>query len=126
MSPWKWWSRRRLAVWDKRLKRRRAIWESIPVLPSLEQPGMSWAPERWLYWEAQVTKALAKRVKWRKRAGIRKATGGPVTKGQPFLRGEQDPPELFIPYEQGKKLSPPPGKPEPRLPDPGQPERGKP
>jgi hypothetical protein len=82
MSPWKWWSRRRLAVWDRRLKRRRAIWESTWTGQDIED------------WEAQVTQALAKRVKWRKRAGVR-------------------------------KVSAPPGKPEPRLPDPGQPERWK-
>lgn len=101
MSPWKWWSRRRLAVWDKRLKRRRAIMDS----------AHAGTPEEF-YWETQVTKALAKRVKWRKRAGVRKATGGPVSKGQPFLKGGQGP-ELFIPYDQGRKLSPPPGKPDP-------------
>jgi hypothetical protein len=86
MSPWKWWGRRRLAVWDRRLKRRRAIWESIPY----SEVGKLSDQESWLYWESQVTKALAKRVKWRKRAGVR-------------------------------KLSPPPGKPEPRLPDPFRP-----
>jgi hypothetical protein len=68
MSPWKWWSRRRLAVWDRRLKRRRASWQSMPDQEFGE------FTDRWLYWEAQVTKALAKRVKWRKRAGVRKVS----------------------------------------------------
>lgn len=106
-------ARWRLKVWTKRLNRRRAAWESVP-------------PERtaeWLFWERQVTKALLCRVKWRRRTGVVLRSGGPVSKGQTFIRGESGP-DLFIQYD-GTKLSPPAGKPVPRLPDPGQPERGK-
>lgn len=83
----------RVKVWDKRLKRARAIWESIPDIAERS--------EQWLHWEGQVTKALAKRVKWRKRAGIKLRSGGPVSGGKSYLIGEQ-----------ARKLSPPPDRPE--------------
>jgi hypothetical protein len=60
-------ARWRVRVWDKRLKRTRAIWHSA------EQRTGSSSLEA-MFWEGQVTKALAKRVKWRKRAGIRKVS----------------------------------------------------
>lgn len=84
-------ARWRVRVWDKRLKRARAIWNSHSV-----RLGAS-SPEE-LFWEGQVTKALAKRVKWRKRAGIKLRSGGPVGKPRP--------------YSQSRKLSPPPDRPE--------------
>lgn len=48
----------RLAVWKRRLNRRRAIWSDVAL-----------NREQNLYWEAQVTKAQVRMVKWRKRAG---------------------------------------------------------
>lgn len=71
----------RVKVWDRKLKYRRAIWESVPNTRTVD----------WLYWEAQVTKALAKRVKWRKRAGVRLRQGGSVSLGKPYIVGESGP-----------------------------------
>lgn len=48
--------------WNTKVKRRRAIWLSMP------DPGAGTPTEQWLYWEAQVNRALAKRTKWRRRA----------------------------------------------------------
>lgn len=46
----------RLAVWTRRLNRRRAIWSDVQL-----------NTEQNLYWEAQVTRAIVKQTKWRKR-----------------------------------------------------------
>lgn len=83
----------RVKVWDRKLKHRRAIWDSTIETQSRdhmhsESPA---AVNTDAYWEAQVTKALAKRVKWRKRAGVRLRQGGPVTKGKPYIVGEHGP-----------------------------------
>lgn len=73
-------ARWRFRVWDTRLNRRRAIWDSTLRGQSENHvhPESPHAVETDRYWEAQVTKAMAKRTTWRKRAGIELRRGGPV------------------------------------------------
>lgn len=111
-------ARWRVRVWSRRLKAYQKEWNRVAAadIGPREVNGVTVDQ----FYERLTTRALLKRTKWRKRAGIRRAQGGPVTKGRPYIRGEARP-ELFVPTEPGKKLSPPAGKPEPRLPDPFRP-----
>jgi hypothetical protein len=107
----KWFARWRASVWSRRLTKHRHDWNRA----TLREPSHVTLDGINLdkFYEPLVTRALVQRVKWRKRAGIRKlAQGGPATKGRPYIRGE-DRPELFIPSEEGKKLSPPGDRPKP-------------
>ena len=56
-------ARWRVKVWDARLDKYRAAWNRATLEDNqpLEQ-----------LWETVVTKALVKRTKWRKRAGVRR------------------------------------------------------
>ena len=56
-------ARWRVKVWDDRLGKYRAAWNraTLEDNQALEQ-----------LWETVVTKALVKRTKWRKRAGVRR------------------------------------------------------
>lgn len=75
----KWFARWRLQVWDNRLADARKEWNRAEVANQ---------PDGVLFWERRVTRALVKRVKWLKRAGVRLATGGPVRRGQPYIVGD--------------------------------------
>jgi len=67
----KWFARWRVTVWDRRLKEYRAEWNK--PRPTLELGD--WKPldavDVDAFWERMVTKAMLKRVMWRKRAGVR-------------------------------------------------------
>lgn len=68
----KWFARRRLQLWDDRLKARQADYNT--VLSNMHLCGLEPSdPGR----EAAVTQALLKRTLWRKRAGVRKLSAAP-------------------------------------------------
>lgn len=70
----KWFARWRVTVWDKRLASYRREWQlAIEHQDDHQHPEAFAAVNVDAFWERLVTKALAKRVLWRKRAGIRKA-----------------------------------------------------
>lgn len=76
----KWFARWRLQVWDNRLTDARKEWNRAsvigPVVDAVSPVASSETLEQ--FWERQVTKAMVKRVLWRKRLGIKPLSGGPV------------------------------------------------
>jgi hypothetical protein len=104
----KWFARWRTGVWSRRLvEYQHQLNKVVPVAPKLPLDAV----DAKAFWERLVTKALLKRTLWRKRAGIRKPGGGPISRGRPFIIGE---PEWDLPRrmrERDEKLSDPDGRP---------------
>lgn len=87
----KWFARWRVTVWTRRLALYRREWNratlSEPSHVTLDGVDLD------VFWERLVTRAIVKRVRWRKLAGVRLANGGPIRKGQNYLidgRGPDD------------------------------------
>lgn len=69
------YARWRVKVWDKRLARYRKLWDGQMVQQTQDHmhPESLEAVSTDVFWAQLVTRAMRKRTKWRKRAGVRKA-----------------------------------------------------
>lgn len=68
------YARWRVKVWDKRLARYRKEWNRV-VVPGQPDFALHEDVNTDAFWEQLVTRAMRKRTKWRKRAGVRKLSG---------------------------------------------------
>lgn len=79
----KWFARRRVRVWDRRLR----LWQREFNKATQVSADRQWAEEalnsvtQEQFWERLVTRALTKRTLWRKRAGVRKLSAAPDRPG---------------------------------------------